>query len=688
MTASLPRHTQLLARPPQHPARTALAMACALVAGAAFAQSGGQAADADSNSGAPEALKQVTVTARKRKETMLEVPISIQSLSERELRSAGVANVSDLGAQTGFVFTSAQSTGAYGRAAGMVTFRGLQGELGRPNDSSGGVFLDGILITGGVSTLGLSDVSRVEVLKGPQNAFFGRSTFGGAVNFITRNPQSKLKGVINTTVNHRGSTDADASIEGGLIENLLSGRLTVASHNKAAEYHATDGGDLGRESSRSISGTLYFTPTDQLWVRLRGSYQENDDTLPAVAYLAATGNTSCANAIYQGTGRDGAAVQYRPGTAYFCDRIPTLKSLGAGVIDANTNIPGAAYNSFVNNSLHDPFLAKSPRLDHTGMRSEVKHLSSQLGYSLPNGMDLSVSVGYNQANTTSIFDLDKTKSANFMTAQITPTDDLTVDARLSTAASAPLRGTVGISRYTASYGFSQIDFNSGLGATVPVISTNYSNFESTVPAVYGSVEYDLSKQITATLEARYQKDRVTSLTRDGIALNNETSNWLPRMTLRYKSNANTSMYVNLAQGVQPLTVNSGYTSASAAGKALIRQIMPNASDFTPQPKLTALEVGMKQRVNNNLQYAVAVYDQKWTNRLTGTTLFNAASCGATTGTAECPFTAAGAGVQAGNNARIRGLELTIDAQITPQVLAGAYIDYKHAKWERFDSSSQ
>jgi len=418
-----------------------LAGSALLAPGVASAQaSAAPAAPAASAAAATSGVQSVTVTARKRAELMIDVPISMQTLSEKDLRAAAITEVKDLQTQAGFVFTAAQSTGAYGRAAGMVTFRGLQGELGRPNDSSGGIFIDGVLITGGISTLGMSDVSRVEVLKGPQNAFFGRSTFGGAVNFITRNPQSRLKGAVNTMLNQRGSIDADATIEGGLIDNLLTGRITVASHNKRPEYRAADGGDLGAESSKSVSGTLFFTPNENLWLRVRGSLQKNDDSLPGVAYLAAGSNTSCTGKFYTGKGRDGLPVQYTPGTPYFCDSIPTLSQLGGGAINANTVIPAAAFNAFVHNSLNDPFLAKTPSINHAGMRSEVKHLSTQLGYALPGGMDLSVSVGYNESNTTSLFDLDKTGTNNFMNVQVNPTDDLTMDARLSTDASAALRG--------------------------------------------------------------------------------------------------------------------------------------------------------------------------------------------------------------------------------------------------------
>ncbi|MFG6441549.1 TonB-dependent receptor [Roseateles sp. LKC17W] len=664
-----------------------LSAAVLLPVGAAWAQDA-TPAPVKEEAAPVNSLGTVVVTARKRAELQIDVPISIQTVSEKDLRASGTTSVADLGGLAGFTFTATQSTGAYGRAAGMISFRGLQGELGRPSDASGGVFIDGVAITGGISTLNMSDVSRVEVMKGPQNAFFGRSTFGGAVNFITKSPSQTLRGTVNATVTHKGSSDIDASIEGPLIDGLLTGRLVMASHNKVAQTHATDGGALGAENSRSVGGTLYFTPTDKLWVRLRGMFQKNDDSLPAIAYISSTGNTSCTGKFYTGIGRDGAAVQYTPGTPYFCDRIPSLKSLGSGAINANTSIPANAYAAFVNNSLGDPSLGRSPRVDHMGMGSEVTQASVQAAYTLPNDMELAFNVGYNRANTTAVFDLDKTAGPNFFNAQITPSQDLTLDARLSTDQAASLRAVVGASQFKSSYIFSQIDLNAGLGGTAPIISTNYSNLKSTVPAIYGSVEYDITKQVTATLEARYQQDKVKSMTRAGLTIHNETKNWLPRLTLRYKPTPTISTYVNVAQGVQPLNVNAGYTSASEAGKALLREFAPDVNDFTPQPKLTAIEVGIKQRVSNDLQYALAVYDQTWKNRLTSTNIFNPASCGTTTGTTACPFTSSGSGLQAGNDARIRGIELQVDALLTPQWSASAYFDYKHARWQRYDASSQ
>ncbi|MFG6428915.1 TonB-dependent receptor [Roseateles sp. LYH14W] len=670
-------------------APTAVALACALLTAPALAQTEAAAAPAvaDAAATSSNALPTVTVTARKRSEKLLEVPISIQSFSDKELRASGTTEIKDLTTQAGFNFTSAQGSGAQGRAFGVTTFRGLQGELNFPWDNSGGIFIDGIFISGGVSSIGMTDVARVEVLKGPQNAFFGRSTFGGAVNFITKPPAGVLRGTVNASLNQHGSNDVDVTIEGPLIDNLLNGRISFGSRNKAATYRASDGGDLGAESTKFISGTLHFSPTDDLWVRVRGHYQKDEDSMAATALIRATGNTSCAGQTFSGIGRDGSRVQYTPGTAYFCGSIPSFKSVGSGVFDANTAIPAAAYEAYVNNSLSDPFLAKAPRLDHGGMAREVKRFSAQAGYSLPLDMEASFNIGYNEANSASIFDLDRSKVQAFYALQTNATNDMTVDARLSTNPRAALRGVIGASYFKSRYQLSQLNLNSAYGATAAVRdSGNYLNLDSSVPALYGSIEYDITQQITASFETRRQKDKIESTTFAGTVFSNTVENWLPRMTVRFKPSADLSIYANVARGVQPLTVNTGYVNASAAGKAYMQSIYPDLGNFTPQPKLKSIELGVKQRVSDSLQYSLAVYDQKWNNRLSSSALFNPASCGTTTGTTACPFTATGSGVTFGNDAKIRGLELQVDAQLGSSWTAGAYLDLKRATWDKFNAA--
>ena len=65
----------------------------------------------------PDAVQEIVVTARKRNETLIEVPVSIQSLSEKDLRAAAITDIADLTTKSGFSFTSAQGNGAQGRAS-------------------------------------------------------------------------------------------------------------------------------------------------------------------------------------------------------------------------------------------------------------------------------------------------------------------------------------------------------------------------------------------------------------------------------------------------------------------------------------------------------------------------------------------------------------------------------------------
>lgn len=670
-----------------------LVMGNVVGAGSALAQVSAPAAPASAAAPVAGNVESVTVTARKRDEKLIEVPISIQAFSADTLRASGTYDVQDLKAQAGFTYNENTGTAAGGRAWGVLTFRGLAGDTAAPYDNSGAFFVDGIYISGGVSSLNFNDAERVEVLKGPQNAFFGRSTFGGAVNIITRNPSTTLQGRVNTSMGSRGSIDADATVEGPLGTDLVRGRVSVMSHKKAAVARASDGGDLGAESTKAVTGTLYITPTDSLWVRLRGNYQKDDDSSAAFGIITfPASNTSCTGKLYPGTNAAGVSQPFTPAYPYACGGIPKLGDAGV-IVDANTAIPPIAYSAFVNNSLNNNFVAHAPRLDHTGMARTATRTSAQAGLHLPYEMDLALNAGHNEVNSMQIWDLDRSPLINFQNALPMLAKDSTVDLRLTTNPSSALRGLLGASYFTSLFQYIQIDLNAAPPffsiTNPPTLNTgNYSNAYSDVSALYGSVEYDITKQFTASFDVRYQKDKIQSFTYAGVGVTSEKKNTLPRAILRFMPDRDTTTYVSYSEGVQPLTTNSGYSSASADGKAYIASIVPGSGDFSPQPKLSALELGLKQRLlNNRLQYTLAAYDQKWENRLTSSFIFNPPSCALGVVTPACPLGISGSFVVLGNEARIRGLEFAVDGNVTPQWQAGGTADYKHARWTKYNNSS-
>ena len=130
-------------------------------------------------------LEEVVVTAQKRAETLQEVPVTMQAFTAEQLENYGVSEVTDiikLSPNLNVVVQNAMSQHIVIRGVGTNEFFGNA-------PSSVGMYMDEVTMNSSyMSTLGLFDMERVEVLRGPQNSLFGRNTTGGAVNYISHLP--------------------------------------------------------------------------------------------------------------------------------------------------------------------------------------------------------------------------------------------------------------------------------------------------------------------------------------------------------------------------------------------------------------------------------------------------------------------------------------------------------------------
>ena len=129
------------------------------------------------------AVDEVVVTARKREERLQDVPITISVVSGEAIARANLVNVSDLAAQTpGFSFRQGFGQIGGGGGAGVrPSVRGMSSVVGAPNAA---FFVDGVYVSDNISSYQLDNLERVEVIKGPQSALFGRGTFAGAISYI------------------------------------------------------------------------------------------------------------------------------------------------------------------------------------------------------------------------------------------------------------------------------------------------------------------------------------------------------------------------------------------------------------------------------------------------------------------------------------------------------------------------
>ena len=183
------------------------ALACAARIGASVAQT------ADSGSTNPE---EVVVTAQKRAENVNTVPIVISVLTNQDLVQTGVNTTQELEwAVPGLVFGN---TNGFGEPY----IRGIGTDLiGPGQDSPVGFYLDGVYLPLNISLLQeFGDISRVEVLKGPQGTLYGRNTTGGAVNIITRDPEQTLSTDASVSAGNLGYAKAMTYVTGSLTNAL------------------------------------------------------------------------------------------------------------------------------------------------------------------------------------------------------------------------------------------------------------------------------------------------------------------------------------------------------------------------------------------------------------------------------------------------------------------------------------
>lgn len=134
-----------------------------------------------------DSLGEVVVTAQRREESIMKVPLAVSAYTQADLGNLGVSNSSEM---NGLVPTL-QVNSAFGAVQPNFSLRGIGvNNEHNPNQASPvGVYIDDAYISARVSQgLQLFDLERVEVLRGPQGTLYGRNTTGGAINFISRMP--------------------------------------------------------------------------------------------------------------------------------------------------------------------------------------------------------------------------------------------------------------------------------------------------------------------------------------------------------------------------------------------------------------------------------------------------------------------------------------------------------------------
>ncbi len=250
---------------------------------AAIAAASMPAAHAQKGDGAIQ-LEEVIVTARKRAESVQDVPLAITPFQTEQLEQRDIQTMEDLATNTiGMSYNGGISSGVQA----TVTIRGLATNFIQDRFQNVGIYLDGLYLQRqSMMNIGMVGLARVEVVKGPQNAIYGRNAFAGAVNYVTQRPGEEFEAYLMTTQGNHEREDYRAMVSGPLVEGKLFGRLSggISEFDGANENpHPfadadvpgfTNEGNLGGWDDQTISASMIWTPTDT--VELSVGYYDTD----------------------------------------------------------------------------------------------------------------------------------------------------------------------------------------------------------------------------------------------------------------------------------------------------------------------------------------------------------------------------------------------------------------------------
>jgi iron complex outermembrane recepter protein len=231
--------------------------------------------------GRPEAsaLKEVVVTATRRRESVQQIGVAITAVSGDEVQSLRVQqplNLSTLSPSLSTMNSQTDSTP-------LFLLRGIGLDDFNNNNSSGvGTYLDGVFASfPGFLTGTLYDVSRIEILKGPQGTLYGKNTGGGAINIISNEPTKVPEGYLDVNFSRWDTLDATGALSGPLTDAITA--RVAATVTKQGEGYQTDidtgrkYGKLDRGGARALFD-IRLSDAASLLVNFHGVY---DDSVPS-----------------------------------------------------------------------------------------------------------------------------------------------------------------------------------------------------------------------------------------------------------------------------------------------------------------------------------------------------------------------------------------------------------------------
>lgn len=212
----------------------------------------------------------IVVTARKRDETLSDVPIAVTAIDGDTLTARGINSVREAA-----VLSPGLNINSDGSGRAFVAIRGVGVTLVQSVQPGVGLFIDGIYQPNTAYLNNpLLDVERIEVLRGPQGTLYGKNTLGGAINVISRQPGNAFEGRVGGSwAGPDQSWMLAGSVSGPIIKDKLAVRVGVA-HRQQDGFinNVLIGGKANALNTDSVNATIRATPSEDVSITIKGYY--------------------------------------------------------------------------------------------------------------------------------------------------------------------------------------------------------------------------------------------------------------------------------------------------------------------------------------------------------------------------------------------------------------------------------
>jgi iron complex outermembrane receptor protein len=586
-------------------------------------------------------IEEITVTARKRDESIYEIPVSVSAFGQDQLDDAGITNPEDLADYSaGFDFVT--NTGTQGRTSPDIRFRGQVQQVNTPSTQIGAVFWDGSYMGAGSGFVPFGDLERVEVIKGPQTAYFGRNTFSGAINYIPMLPGEEWEGRAELGYSPSQFDDLKVSAAvGGPVTDKVGVRVYAAYDKQGGDFEYGDGSPLGRTIDKSTSGTVLFKPTDELQVKFTGYYTSAQDTGGTAGIPATTPAGQCRQTV-SGNYVNVVTKQTTPFTrdlstltiATFCGiiprgdnirtpavRVPTLTSVQQGATPAATAaalLPVTTLNPF----LTKYSLVQEPYKGGFGGNHRTYRVQGSLAYDLANEHTFDFIASRAATATTNVLDQlygnGVGTGASAGVRVVSPSGTIRYiretyfEGRITSGQAQPFRYLFGASQYGQRF---------RQGQSPSINTLDFQNNHTL--GIFASAEYDLNSQFTIAAEGRYahEKSKVLINGNPTVAcglvtvcnLLDEDKAIIPRVILTYKPFDGATTYASYSTGSLLGVQTQAAFINSVAPNVISAADVASLGVFTPKQENTTYEIGWKQRADR-WAFTLSGYFSDWKNQ--------------------------------------------------------------------------